>query len=348
MNKWHLRFAVTANCNFNCKYCNTNNNLVPELQDKEIKEILTAAYNIGILKLHWTGGEPLVKKDLYKYIQYATDLGYIEQSITTNGFLLEEQAEKIVKAGISRVNISLDTLNKEKFEKITGRNGLERVLKGIYKILEISNCQIKINMVVMKDNLEEVNDFIDFAKNINTKYNKDRIIIRFLQFFPCNPNQLNEEGQNYWKDEYITEQEIINEIKKNGNIITEKCQKVVGDNPTVRYYEINDSLTIGILAMFSWKYPCGGCFKLRITPYGYGSCCLNDEKMYKIIGKSLEEKKAILEQIIERRNTTIENRKDRKHYRSKLGEVRFGEKGKQVELNKFYNIIKQKEKDEDE
>ena len=155
------------------------------MDDKEIKEILTAAYNIGILKLHWTGGEPLVKKDLYKYIQYATDLGYIKQSITTNGFLLEKEAEKIVKAGISRVNISLDTLNKEKFKKITGRNGLERVLKGIYKILEISNCQIKINMVIMKDNLEEVNDFIDFAKKINNKYNKDRIIIRFLQFFPC-------------------------------------------------------------------------------------------------------------------------------------------------------------------
>ena len=106
MDKWHLRFAVTSNCNFNCKYCNTNNNLIPELKNKEIKEILAAAHNIGIMKIHWTGGEPLVKKDLYKYIQYAKDLGYREQAITTNGFLLEEQATKIINAGISRINVS--------------------------------------------------------------------------------------------------------------------------------------------------------------------------------------------------------------------------------------------------
>lgn len=183
MNKWHLRFAVTSNCNFNCKYCNTNNNLVPELSDNEIKEILKAVHNIGIVKLHWTGGEPLVKKDLYKYVKYAKSLGYIEQAITTNGYLLEEQATKIIDAGISRVNISLDTMNKEKFKEITGRDGLEKVLKGIYKILEKSACQIKINMVVMKDNIEEVNDFISFANEINNKYKSKRIIVRLLQFF---------------------------------------------------------------------------------------------------------------------------------------------------------------------
>lgn len=344
MNKWHLRFAVTSNCNFNCKYCNTNNNLVPELKDKEIKEILAAAYNIGIVKLHWTGGEPLVKKDLYKHIEYAKTLGYTEQSITTNGFLLKEQATKIINAGISRVNISLDTMDKEKFKKITGRDGLEKVLNGIYEILNISICQIKINMVVMKDNLEEVNDFITFANQINNKYRSNRIIIRFLQFFPCNPNQLSEDGQEYWKEEYITEEDIINEIKKKGNTIKDKKDKVVGDNPTIKYFDVNDNITIGILSMFSWKYPCGGCFKLRITPYGYGSCCLNDEKMYKIIDNTLEEKEKIIRQIIERRNTIIESRKDRKHYRRKLGEVRFGEKGKEMELNKFYEIINEKEK----
>lgn len=344
MNRWHLRFAVTSNCNFNCKYCNTNNEFVPELQEQEIKEILTATYNIDIIKVHWTGGEPLVKKELYKCIQYAKELGYIEQSITTNGYLLVDQADKLIKAGISRVNISLDTLNREKFKNITGRDGLENVLRGINKILDISDFKIKINMVVMKDNLEEVSDFINFAKSINEKYKKERIIIRFLQFFPCNPNQLNEEGQKYWKDEYITEKKIINEIKKNGNKVTSNNEKIIGDNPTVKYYRVNNSLTIGILAMFSWKYPCGNCHKLRITPYGYGSCCLNDEKMYKLIDVPLEEKERILHQIIERRNTIIDERKERRHYRRKLGEVRFGEKGKQVELEKFYNIINQKEK----
>ena len=313
MDKWHLRFAITANCNFNCKYCNTNNKYISELEDKEINEILIAAHNIGINKLHWTGGEPLVKKDLYKYMELAKKLGYKEQTITTNGFLLEEQAEKIINSGLSRINISLDTLNREKFKNITNRDGLDKVLHGIYKILNTSSCKIKINMVVMKNNLEEVNDFIKFANEINERYKSNRMIIRFLQFFPCNPNQLEQDGQQYWKTEYITENDIINEIKKNGNIITENKDKIVGDNPTIKYYEINNKLTIGILAMFSWKYPCGGCFKLRITPYGYASCCLNDEKMYKIIDNSIEEKEELLRSIIERRNTVIENRKDRKH-----------------------------------
>lgn len=343
MDKWHLRFAVTSNCNFNCKYCNTNNNLIPELKNKEIKEILAAAHNIGIMKIHWTGGEPLVKKNLYKYIQYAKDLGYREQAITTNGFLLEEQATKIINAGISRVNVSLDTLNNKKFEEITGRDGLQKVLSGINKVLEDSNCKIKINMVVMKDNIEEINDFIAFANKVNNKFKKERIIIRFLQFFPCNPNQLSEKGQEYWRDEYITEEAIINEIKKKGNTIEIKKEKVEGDNPTIKYFNVNGNTTIGILAMFSWKYPCGGCFKLRITPFGYASCCLNDEKMYKIIDTTLEEKEKILREIVERRYTVIENRKDRKHYRKKLGEIRFGEKGQGLELNKFYEMIDSKE-----
>lgn len=338
-NKWHLRFAVTSNCNFNCKYCNTNSNQVPELEENEIKEILIASKNAGINKLHWTGGEPLVKKDLDKYIDFAKSIGYREQAITTNGFLLEKQAEKIIKSGIDRVNISLDTMKKERFKQITGINGLENVLKGIQKVLEISECQIKINMVVMKENIEEINDFIKFAEDINKKYETNRIIIRFLQFFPCNPNQLNKEGQEFWRQEYITVEDIIAEITKNGNSIKEKIDKVVGDNPTIKYYDVNNNLTIGILAMFSWEYPCGECHKLRITPYGYGSCCLNDEKMYKIVGNPLEEKQKIIEEIIERRNTVIENRKDRKHYRKKLGEVRFGEKGKEMELSEFYKMV---------
>ena len=344
MDRFHLRFAVTSNCNFNCKYCNTNNSMVPELDDNEIKEILIATYSNGIKKVHWTGGEPLVKKDLYKYVDYAKKLGYIEQSITTNGYLLEEKAEQLVNAGISRINISLDTMNEEKFKKITGINGFKKVINGIYKILDISNCKIKINMVVMKDNLEEIIDFINFAKEINKKYGENRIIIRFLQFFPCNPNQLNKDGQEYWKKEYITENDILKIIKDGGFEIEEYIEKVIGDNPTMKYYQIDYDIVIGILAMFSWKYVCGDCHKLRITPYGYASCCLNDEEMYKVVGKNLKEKEEIIKQVIERRFNIIDKRKDRKHYRKKLGEVRFGEKGKQMELNEFYNIINEKEK----
>lgn len=340
MNEWHLRFAVTSNCNFNCKYCSTNQKHNSELEDNEIKEMLIAAKRCGTDKIHWTGGEPLVKKNLCDYISYAKKIGFEHQAITTNGYLLKKEAQDLIKAGINRFNISLDTLKREKFKEITGVNGLEKVIEGINIILENSDCSIKINMVVMRENLEEINQFIQLAKNINKKYQKERIIVRFLQFFPCNPNQLEEEGQKYWKKEYVTEEEMLQEIEKKNKLRRIENTKINGDNPTMRYFCIDDYTIIGILAMFSWKYSCGNCHKLRITPYGYASCCLNDEKTYQLVGKNLNEKENIIREVMERRDTIIEQRKDRKHYRTKLGELRFGEKGNEMKVDEFYKIMK--------
>lgn len=339
MNKWHLRFAVTSNCNFNCQYCNTNVNHKEQVEDKEIKEILKAAKMNEIDKIHWTGGEPLVRKNIGEFIQYAKKIGYCKQAITTNGFLLEKMADQLISSGIDRFNISLDTMKEEKFKQITGVNGLNKVLNGINKVLKNSTCQIKINMVVMKENLGEINDFIDFAKTINQQYGKDRIVIRFLQFFPCNPNQLKKEGQDFWKKEYIGVEDILEELRKKGKLLEKSREFIDGDNPTIKYYEIDQELTIGILAMFSWGYPCGECFKLRITPYGYASCCLNDEKMDLLVGLSVQEKAKCIQKVINRRNTIVDADKDRRHYRKKLGEVRFGEKGNQIEMKEFYHIL---------
>lgn len=343
MNKWHLRFAVTSNCNFNCKYCSTNQKRNPELNDNEIKEMLLAAKRSGIEKVHWTGGEPLVKRNLEDYIAYANEIGFKHQSITTNGYLLKRQAKKLIKSGINRFNISLDTLKKDRFKQITEIDGLNKVLEGIEEVLENSDCDIKINMVVMRENLEEINKFIQLAKEANKKYERKRMIIRFLQFFPCNPNQLQENGQEYWKKQYVSEQEIIEEIEKENKLNSLENEKIQGDNPTMKYFKVDDYTIVGILAMFSWKYSCGNCHKLRITPYGYASCCLNDEETYLLTGKTLEEKEQIIKGVIERRNTVIEARTDRKHYRKKLGELRFGEKGNEMQVDEFYKIMEEME-----
>lgn len=340
MENWHLRFGVTSNCNFRCKYCNSHNTHSEDVSDKDIKEILEATISNGIKRVHWTGGEPLFKSNICDYMKYAKKLGYKEQSMTTNGFFLEKSAEDLKNSGISRINVSLDTMNKEKFRNIVGVDSLNKVINGIEKMLEITNCLIKINMVVMKDNIDEIADFINYAVKQNEKYGKERIIVRFLQFFPCNPNQLEKDGQQFWINEYITETNILNEIEKIGAIKEVSREAIRGDNPSMRYYRLGDKITIGVLAMFSWQYPCGSCHKLRISPLGETTICLNDKKTVKIADTSLEEKKKIIKAIIERRENIIEKDVERKHFRNNLGEFRFGKNEKQAKIEEFYEMLR--------
>lgn len=340
MGKWHLRFGVTSNCNFRCSYCNSHNVHAEDMSEKDIKEILEATISNGVNRIHWTGGEPLFNKDICKYMEFAKQLGYEEQAITTNGFFLESKADDLKKSGITRINISLDTMQKDKFKGIVGVDCLDNVLRGIEKILSITDCLVKINMVVMKDNIDEIPDFINYGIAQNKKYGSERVIIRFLQFFPCNPNQLEKDGQEFWVDEYITETDILNKVREIGEIEEIGRNQIQGDNPSMRYYRVNNNITIGNLSMFSWGYPCGGCYKLRISPQGNATICLNDERTEKIIGTSLEEKKKIIKNMLERRENIISKNVNRKHFRHNLGEFRFGKNGKEANIEDFYDMLR--------
>lgn len=340
MEDWHLRFGITSNCNFRCSYCNSHNIHSEDMIDKDIKEILEAAISNGINRIHWTGGEPLFKNTICDYMKYAKKLGYKEQSMTTNGFFLEQKAKDLKDSGISRINVSLDTMDEVKFKNIVGVDSLKKVIAGIEKMLEITECLIKINMVVMKDNINEVTDFINYAIRQNKKYGKERIIVRFLQFFPCNPNQLEKDGQQFWVNEYITEVNILDEIKKMGEIKEISRKEISGDNPSMRYYRVGDNVTVGILAMFSWKYPCGSCHKLRISPQGNATICLNDKTTVKIIGTPLEYKKKMIKQMINRRENVVAKDVTRKHFRNNLGEFRFGKNKKNANIEDFYEMLR--------
>ena len=117
MEDWHLRFGITSNCNFRCSYCNSHNSVSKDMSDKDIKEIIEAAKNNGVKRIHWTGGEPLFKNSICEFMKYAKELGYEEQSMTTNGFFLEKKVEELKDSGISRINISLDTMPNEDEER---------------------------------------------------------------------------------------------------------------------------------------------------------------------------------------------------------------------------------------
>jgi len=136
MEKWHLRMAITSNCNFRCIYCNPYGikSILDLLSKEEVAEILQAAYNCGITRVHWTGGEPTIRKDFTELVKIAKKIGFSKQIITTNGYRLHKILDELIENGLTRVIISLDTLHPERNKFITGRSffmKLLRVLKNV-------------------------------------------------------------------------------------------------------------------------------------------------------------------------------------------------------------------------
>ena len=161
-----LRIALTPRCNLNCVYCHHEGEEKPngEISDEMVVSVARAAALLGVRSLKFTGGEPLLRRDLAGLIaQMPQDL---DISLTTNGIFLAEQAGPLAKAGLDRVNVSLDSLRPEIYRAITGgREGdLEKVLAGIDAALAAGLAPIKLNVVVLKENEAEISDLIDFCR----------------------------------------------------------------------------------------------------------------------------------------------------------------------------------------
>jgi cyclic pyranopterin phosphate synthase len=161
-----LRIALTPRCNLKCIYCHHEGEVGPreEMPDEMVVNVARAAAELGVRSLKFTGGEPLLRKDLADLIsQMPEDL---DISLTTNGIFLADQAESLARAGLDRVNVSLDSLNPENYCAITGGKfgDLEGVLAGIDAAKEAGLLPIKLNVVVLKENESEIPDLIDFSR----------------------------------------------------------------------------------------------------------------------------------------------------------------------------------------
>ena len=161
-----LRIALTPRCNLKCIYCHHEGEVGPkeEIPDEMVVNVARAAAELGVRSLKFTGGEPLLRKDLADLIsQMPQDL---DISLTTNGIFLAEQAEALARAGLDRVNVSLDSLNPENYCAITGGKAgdLERVLAGIDAAKKAGLVPIKLNVVVLKKNEHEIPGLIDFSR----------------------------------------------------------------------------------------------------------------------------------------------------------------------------------------
>jgi len=174
-----IRISVTQRCNLNCFYCHREGEDPSgreEMTPEEIQKIVAIAASLGLREVKLTGGEPLLRKDILDIVARIHDTpGIKEVSMTTNGILLSGYAYRLKKAGLARVNVSLDTLTAEKYEQITGVDALKTVVSGITKARDAGLSPVKVNMVLLKGlNEDEVLRMIDFAK-------KNDVILQIIE-----------------------------------------------------------------------------------------------------------------------------------------------------------------------
>ena len=179
----NIRISLTQSCNLNCIYCHAEGEKNPEqeLSAEQIAEILRVAQSFGIRSVKFTGGEPLLRPDLARIIRSVPP--GMEASLTTNGTLLADRAQKLKDAGLKRVNISLDTLDPERYERIAGKPMLGEALDGIDAALKAGLTPVKLNMVVLSGiNEDEIDTFIDFVR---TNPNLVLQLIELMDFRDC-------------------------------------------------------------------------------------------------------------------------------------------------------------------
>jgi len=261
----YLRISITDKCNFSCKYCKPNNisDISSEaLSYDDIIYVAEVSASLGINRLRITGGEPLVREGIVPFISKISKIPNInEVMMTTNGSLLTKYAAQLYDAGLTRLNISLDTLDPEKFRYITGSNSFDETLKGIRTAIKVGFKQTKLNAVMIKGfNDNELLDFVDFAA-------KEDIVMRFIEPMPVGNHDL-------WKRENIITADMILEKLASFNPI--QLDKNINSGPAVNY-QLSNGAIIGVITPIS-KHFCDKCDKLRLTSDGFLRSCLLDDR----------------------------------------------------------------------
>jgi len=266
----YLRVSITDRCNYRCIYCQPERQFefIPHeeiLRYEEIVEIVQEAVELGITKVRITGGEPLVREGIVDFIRQLKKIDKLEDiSLTTNGFFLSEYAEKLKAAGLNRVNISLDSLQEEKYRRIARAGSLKKVLKGIDSAFKAGLLPIKINTVVMKGiNDDEIDDFVKLAllRPLN---------IRFIELMPSGEEVIKE-----FKNKFISVQKIKEKLIKKYLL---RPIKISTSNGPAKYFQIEGGKgTVGFINALSQHF-CKTCNRIRLTSEGKLRPCLFSNK----------------------------------------------------------------------
>ncbi|MBO8169261.1 MAG: GTP 3',8-cyclase MoaA [Thermoanaerobacteraceae bacterium] len=263
----YLRVSVTDRCNLRCRYC-----MPPEgvkhlareqvLSLEEIEKLIRAAVKAGVKRVRLTGGEPLIRRNLVHLVQKVSRLPGLEDlSLTTNGILLAPLAKDLKRAGLNRVNISLDTLMEHKYREITRGGSLAQVLVGLEQAIKYQLTPVKINVVVQRSfNLNEIRDFISLTRN-------SPIHVRFIELMPIGC------GGKLDK-EFVSAQEIKDMIGADYDLVHDT---LTGGGPADYYRVRGYKGTIGFIGAISDHF-CAKCNRLRLSADGKLRFCLQQDR----------------------------------------------------------------------
>jgi cyclic pyranopterin phosphate synthase len=259
-----LRISITDRCNFRCVYCRSAD---PEnyrdhgeiLSWPELDRLARIFLSLGISKIRITGGEPLVREGVEDYIARLHSLGVEDLSMTTNGHLLSERCERLLAAGLRRINISLDSLDPGRFERITRTKSFSTVMAGIDAAQKSRLAPAKVNAVLVRGlNDDEVESFAEFARERG-------VIMRFIEFMPL-------DADRHWtRDLVVPAAEIHERIHRRWPLVQIAHER----SETARKYRFADGAPgeIGLIAPVTQPF-CGHCSRIRLTADGKLRTCL--------------------------------------------------------------------------
>ncbi|WP_372713438.1 GTP 3',8-cyclase MoaA [Ilyobacter sp.] len=265
----YLRISLTENCNLRCIYCKpdqctTNNS--DSMTKEEIVSIIRVMAESGIKKVRFTGGEPLLRKDITEIISEVSKIKGIDDiALTTNGILLEAKAKELKDAGLMRVNVSLDTLKEERYRELTGGD-LKNVLKGIAAARKEGLYPIKLNTVLINNfNKDEIEDFV----NITVENDMD---VRFIELMPMGVSA------GWIEEEYLSSEEVLKRCPK-----LEMIEKDYTASPSLLYKLPEAKGRVGIINPISNKF-CDSCNRVRLTSSGKLKLCLHSNEEIDLLG----------------------------------------------------------------
>lgn len=291
----YLRISLLEKCNLRCTYCMPADGIAlsPKASLMTADEIFSIARTFvenGVDKIRLTGGEPLLRKDFPEIASKLATLG-VALSITTNGILIDRHIDTLKLYGITKINLSLDTLIASKFHSITLRNQFEKVVGNLHLLLN-NDFKVKVNVVLMKGFNE--NEIVDFVKL--TQYLP--LSVRFIEFMPF-------AGNEWDRSKMISQNEILSELEK--NFPSKEIEKLEDEkNFTARTYRIKDFQgDFGIISSITNPF-CDGCNRIRLTANGKIKNCLfsnaetdlltplrNGESITNLISESIKNKKKV-------------------------------------------------------
>lgn len=278
-----LRVSLLDACNFRCTYCMPSSATFAKVHDllspDEIQGIVSNLTTLGIEEVRLTGGEPTLRAELVEITERLSALPLKRLGLTTNGLLLKRMISGLKKTKLSSINISLDSLEREKFTALARFDGLGEVIDAIDSAIE-AGFKVKINTVLMKQNVDEVESFLDFAKS-------RQVEIRFLELMKIGV------ATETHHETFVPAAHVIHHLRQQYKM---KQVEVPADSTAFKY-QLDNDVTVGFIASESMPF-CGGCSRLRLDTKGSLRSCLMQENKLNLRGLGIEQYPAVVSQVI--------------------------------------------------